>query len=363
LLWKFPLPNQGVGGIAVFEDFVVVSSRDRDDRQDVFSCLDAATGVAFWKHSYLAPGNLDYGNSPRGTPLITDPYVVTLGAFGDLRALDLESGDAVWQKHLIQDFDGSLPQWGFAASPIVIDGKVIVQPGGASSAIVALDRQSGATVWQASGRRAAYASPVEYRVGHSRQILGFDATSFVSWDASNGNMLWEIKPPVKNDFNVPSPVLVEGGVALTSENNATRIYPLDSAGNISQTPSAEFPDLAGDSHTPIRLGNRLVGVDRDLIVLDLDQGLNKIAHYSDPSLKGYCSLIGFDDRVLVTCEDGHVLLLRIDDREIEELGRLKVGAPDDQILAHPAISENVLFVRVADGIEAWRLSVKAKSDR
>ena len=341
------------------EDFVVVSSRDREDRQDVFSCLDAQTGVAFWQHAYIAPGNLDYGNSPRATPVIVDPFVMVLGAFGDLHVLDLESGDIVWKKNLIRDLGGSLPQWGYAASPIVVDEKIIVQPGGANSSIVALDLKTGGIVWQSSGRPAAYASPVEYRIEGTHQIIGiigFDADAFVAWDASNGSKLWEVKPRVKNDFNVPSPVLVAGGVTLTSENNATRFHRFDTKGGLIETPWAEYLELAGDSHTPIELGSNLIGVDRDLIVLDLDRSLELVAKHSDSSLLGYCSLIGSGNRVLVTCEDGNVLLLQLESAKIQELGRLRVGGAKSQILSHPAIAGNRFFVRTADGIEAWQLS-------
>ena len=142
------MPNQGIGGIAAIDDFVVVSSRDRADQQDVFTCLDAGTGLAFWQFSYLASGELDYGNSPRATPLIADPYVIMQGAFGDLHCLDLETGDVVWQKNMIQDLDGKLPQWGYSASPLVIDNHLIVQPGGVDSSIVALSLESGEVVWK-----------------------------------------------------------------------------------------------------------------------------------------------------------------------------------------------------------------------
>lgn len=338
------------------EDFVVVSSRDREDRQDVFSCLDAQTGVAFWQHNYAAPGNLDYGNSPRATPVIADPYVIVLGAFGDLHVLDLESGDIVWKKNLIRDLGGTLPQWGYAASPIVVEEKIIVQPGGTNSSVVALDLKTGGIVWKATGRRAAYASPVVYNIAGRDQVIGFDATAVVAWDAANGNKLWEVRPTVKNDFNVPSPVLVEGGLTLTSENNATRFHRFDAMGELSETPSAEFLELAGDSHTPIRLGSRLIGVDRDLIVLDLDRSLGLITKHTDPSLLGYCSLIGCEDRVLVTCEDGNVLLFMLGVSNVRELGRFRVGGAKSQILSHPAVAGKKYYVRTSEGIEAWQLA-------
>lgn len=38
------------------------------------------------------------------TPIITDPYVITLGAFGDLHCLDIETGKVIWKKHFAKGF-------------------------------------------------------------------------------------------------------------------------------------------------------------------------------------------------------------------------------------------------------------------
>jgi hypothetical protein len=282
--------------------------------------------------------------------------VVTLGAFGDLQCLELESGDVVWKKHLVNDLEGQLPEWGYAASPIVIDGKLIVQPGGEKSSIVAIDLVSGELVWRSPGRQAAYASLVVFQQGDTRQVMGFDYRSLSAWNIVDGTRVWEVQPPIKNDFNVPSPVLVTDGVVLTSENNATRMHRFDASGNLEKTPIAEFPDLAGDSHTPIRLGKFIVGVDRGLHVLDLEDALRPIANHADPALQGYCSLIGSSDRVLVTCENGLLLLFRIRDHGVIELGRLDVGGESSQILSYPAMSGHRLYVRVSDSVQAWDLS-------
>ncbi len=52
LLWAHPLPSSGVGGVAANENFVVVSSRDAKDKQDLFICLDPVTGTELWRLSY-----------------------------------------------------------------------------------------------------------------------------------------------------------------------------------------------------------------------------------------------------------------------------------------------------------------------
>jgi hypothetical protein len=363
-VWSYPLPNQGIGGVAATDEFVIVTSRDRSDGMDVITCLDTISGVAFWQHSYQATGNLDYGNSIRATPLISDAYVVSLGAFGDLRCLDLETGEVVWSKHLVRDLQGVMPQWGYAASPIVVDDHVIVQPGGDTVSIAALDLETGDVVWTAPGRQAAYASLVEWTEGTKRQVIGFDYRTFGGWDVNDGKKLWEVKPRVANDFNVPTPILSNHGVILTSENNGTRMHPWADWGSADPMPSSEFLDLAGDTHTPILMGDYLVGVDRGLFVLDVGDQLKRVGHYSEPSLDGFCSLIGSQDRVLVQCERGELLLMQVDLTEhrpageslgVRVLDRLRVGDENTQILAHGAMAGSMYLVRLPDRLEAWQL--------
>ncbi len=67
-----------------------------------FVCLDPVSGGELWRLTYAAPGQLDYGNSPRATPLIADPVVYLLGAMGDLHCVDIDSGDVRWHKHLVK---------------------------------------------------------------------------------------------------------------------------------------------------------------------------------------------------------------------------------------------------------------------
>ncbi len=351
------MPSQGIGGIAATDEFVIVTARDRSDSQDVIYCLDAQSGVAFWQQSYQASGNLDYGNSIRATALIADPWVFTLGAFGDLNCLDLETGEVVWSKHMVRDMEGTMPQWGYAASPIAIENTLIVQPGGDSASMVALDLETGNIRWKVPGRQAAYASLVEWLHGDARQVIGFDYRTFGGWDATDGKRRWEVTPAVRNDFNVPTPMVFERGIVVTSENNGTRLHAWNEQGEPSSTPTAEYPDLAGDTHSPIMLGKHVVGVDRGIHVLDAEDQLRRIGLFKDPCLEGYCSLIGSQDRVLVQCEHGEVILLQVGVKGVQELGRMQVGDPNVQILAHPAVAGTLYLVRLPDQVQAWRFSI------
>ena len=85
---------------------------------------------------------------------------------GDLYALNVDSGKIIWSNNLVRNFGGVRPTWGFSGSPLLIEGKVILQTGSPQGSVVALDAKSGKLIWRAGERQAGYASPV------LREILG-----------------------------------------------------------------------------------------------------------------------------------------------------------------------------------------------
>ena len=348
------MPSQGVGGVAASDELVVVSSRDRSDTRDVFFVLDALSGTLVTRLEYAAPGELDYGSSPRATPILTRDAIYLQGAMGHIHCIDSVSGEILWKKHLVEDLGGIRPIWGYCASPLLIDGRLIVQPGGLHSSIAALDAETGSVLWATPGRKTAYASPVVDTRATITQVIAFDEDSLGGWSIDDGRRLWEMKPAVHGDFNVPTPLLLQDRIVLVSENNSVRIHSIDESGVVSPKPIAESDALAGDSHTPIALGDWLVGVDGDLKVLDTNDGFSNLGTFSDKSLSKYCSLIADNDRILVACGNGTMILLRFDSKDVQELGRFSAIDDGGELLAHPALVDGVLYIRGTTWIDAYR---------
>jgi len=357
-MWRHPLPAQGIGGVSATEDFVVVSSRDSNDKSDWFEVLDAESGLALFKLTYRSESDLDYGNSPRVTPLIVDSRAVCLGAQGQLHCIELETGTVLWKKHLVDDLGGKLPQWGYAVSPILVDRQLIVQPGGLEAGWVALNPDNGNVLWKSKGRQAAYASPIAIEYRGEKQIIGYDAISLGGWSVQNGKRLWEMRPEVPKDFNVPVPIIVQEKICVVTENNGVRVYSLlASEGDYKYSLRLEASSdlLSGDSHSPVRVGNWLVGIDRDLVVLDpLDQ-LKEVGRFSDVTLQKYCSLLVEDDRVWVCTGNGTQILLRVGENGISELGRFQPLEEQGEIFSHPALCNGVLYLRGPTWLDAYSL--------
>ncbi len=351
ILWERRLTNQGLGGIAATREVIVVVDRDAADRTDIFRCLDAGSGEERWVIRYPAPGNLDYGNSPRATPLIVEDRVYLFGAFGHLTCAHLETGEVLWRRDLRREFAVTEQLvWGFAGSPLLVDDKLIVQPGGPKASIVALDPKTGATIWQMPGDPAAFSSPIVAELGGRRQIVGYDKTSLGGWDVKTGRRLWQLMPPKRDDFNVPTPIAMHGRLLVSTENNGTRSYQFQGDGVIVSTPVAKFDDLAPDTHSPVVVDNRLFGIwNGDFYCLDATT-LKPLFVENAEDLTDYSSIVASEDRLLIVTQYADVLLVDTHADQWECVSRWKLFADESGLFSHPAIVGNRFFIRVSDRI-------------
>lgn len=357
VIWTQPLVRSGLGGVAATRTHVVIGDRDDEDERDVFRCLDADTGEVLWEIDYAAPGDLDYGNSPRATPLIENGRVHLLGAMGDLHCAALATGEVIWRRHLIRDF--SVPKqafsaWGYCPSPLVAEGRLIVSPGAADAAVVALDPASGAELWRAPGRPAGYGSFVAAYPGGRCQVIGFDERTLGGWDVITGQRLWEWKPPVGGGFNVPTPVIVGDTplrVLVSTETDGTSLLAIGAGGLPDQQALAESQELSAEMSTPVVVGKRIIGTQDRLVTLDADDALRMVGALEDPSWATYAAVIAGPHNVLVIGNGGRLAICDIAEDGCRVNSTATVLPADDSsearcpIYSHPALVGTRLFIR------------------
>ncbi len=344
VIWNVPLGKPGLGGICATEKFVFFADRDFDDLHDVYRCLNAQTGEPIWEVQQLAFGTLDYGNSPRATPLLHGERVIFFGAFGDLTCVKVESGETVWHLNLKTLFSPKteLP-WGYCGSPLLVDEKLILNPGAEDASLVAIDPDDGSVLWKSAGLPAAYGSFISGTFGGRRQIVGHDAKSIGGWDIATGKRLWTVTPPYGGEFNVPTPINFNGDLLVSTEQNGTRRYQFDSQGAANPEPVSQNKRLRPDMSSPVLVGKHLYCVNQFLYCLDASDDLKELWRLRDPALSDYGSLIASEDRLLVV-GDGELLLLKTDGSKTI-LSRQRVFDSPDRIYSHPALVGNKLFIR------------------
>ena len=344
VVWEVPLGRAGLGGIAATENHVFFGDRDLDDFHDVFRCLDATTGEQLWEVQTLAIGMLDYGNSPRATPLIRGEHVIFCGAFGDLLSVEIATGKIRWNINLRSQFrpTDELP-WGYCGSPLLVDDKLIINPGAADASLVALNPLDGAVVWKSPGLTAAYGSFIADSFGGRQQIVGHDAKSLGGWDIQTGQRLWTISPPYGGEFNVPTPVNVNGNLLVSTEQNGTRLFSFSESGTAIAKPVAHNAQLTPDMSSPVVVGNHVFCVNKFLYCLDIENGLKEKWRLRDEALSDYGSIIASDEQLLVV-GDGELLLLSTSGNKTIS-ARQRIFDTNDRLYSFPALVGNKLFVR------------------
>ena len=344
-LWKKAAMTGCLAGLSVSDGRLILAERDFEDEHDVYRCLNAGDGELLWRIEFPARGKLDYGQAPRASPVIHQGRAYLLGAFGDLRGVNVANGKLVWQRQLPREFHADLPTWGMCSPPLVVDDLLIVNPGGAKASLVALDRVTGRTRWSTPGAPAAYSAFICGEFGGRRQIVGYDRESLGGWDVKTGARLWRLVPPEEGDFNVPTPIAVEGGIVVSTENNGTRFYRFDASGRIVPEPEAIFADLSPDTATPVVTCGRVFGAKDGLHCLDLKSGLKPVWHREEPALGDYSTFIADAERVLVITLGGELILLDGKSDAAAILSRLKVFEDDVEVYSHPALAGSRLYMR------------------
>ncbi|MCC6361343.1 MAG: PQQ-binding-like beta-propeller repeat protein [Phycisphaerales bacterium] len=353
-LWRRSLNGGALSGVAATDRFVIVADKDASGEHDIFQCLAADTGEPIWKLEYAAAGEMDYGNGPRATPVIHDGRVYLLGAFGHLHCADLETGRVLWKRNLVRDFGAELVTWGMCSTPLIVDDRLIVNPGAPSASLVALDRRDGRVLWKTPGERSAYASFIVAKLGGVTQIVGFDAESMGGWDPATGKRLWT-QTSASKEFHVPTPIVAGDRLVVAGEAAGTRLFGFDAQGRLTESPLAAQRALKPDASTPVVVGDLLFGCAGKLVCLDLRDNLRVRWEAVDDAFDDYASIIAGNGRLLITSAAGELVLVEAAGDAFKLVSRLRLFEGDADVWAHPALLPGRLYVREAREIVCLRL--------
>ena len=158
-----PLWKQPVGG--GYASFVVADGRaftieQRRDRE-VVAAYDVQTGRELWTNGWPANFQEAWGATARAPhrPITR----VDLRARRRRRAARARCGKGtlVWRRNILTETAPRNVSWGMSASPLIVDDKVIVLPGGTrGNSVVVYNKATGDPDLEGAERRAWYTSPM-----------------------------------------------------------------------------------------------------------------------------------------------------------------------------------------------------------
>jgi outer membrane protein assembly factor BamB len=321
-------------------------------KDEVVWALDEATGKEVWHRRIAAAkpaGGGEAREGSRSTPTVVGDRLYALGQNGDLVCLESATGEVRWHKNLVKDFGGGVPYWGYSESPLVDGDKVICTPGGRKATLVALDRQTGNTLWQAQvpqGDGAAYASAIAAVIGGGRQYVQFLQGGVVGVAADSGKFLWRYDAPHNNTANCTTPVVSGDYVfACSGYNTGGGLVRIVRDGDAFKAEEVYFTKFMQNKHDGVvLLDGYLYGANGNrLTCLKFMDGKRAVWSSTRP---GKGSILYADGRLYYRSEHGPMYLVEANPRRYVQHGQFE---PPDQsgkpTWPYPVIANGKLYLR------------------
>jgi outer membrane protein assembly factor BamB len=354
VVWKQPV---GVGHAS----FVIADGKaytiEQRRSQEVVAAYDMNNGRELWTQKWSAEFDDSTGDGPRATPTWDAGRLYALGATGELRCLDANSGTVIWGKNILSDNQAKNLPWAMAASPLIVDDKVIVLPGGTSGkSVVAYNKNTGAPVWRVLNDTQAYVSPMLVELAGKRQILVVSASRVVGLAPENGALLWDYPWDTDNGINVSQPIPVDRNRFFISSGygkGAALVEVKGSGNTFTASKVWENTNMKNKFNSSVLYNGYIYGLDEGILVcLDVNTGERKWKN----GRYGYGQIILAGSHLIVTSDQGDVALVKATPSEYTEIARFT--AVEGQTWNYPAIANGRLLVRNSKEMAAYDISGK-----
>jgi outer membrane protein assembly factor BamB len=362
LLWKATGIGGGYSTVSVVGKRVFTAG-DRDDAAYVFA-LNAADGQAIWSARLGKAGAPGWGGfaGPRATPTVDGDLVIAVDQWGELACFDA-TGKEQWRKDYTKDFGATRPEWGFSESPLVDGGNVIVTPGGAEGAVVALDKKTGAEKWRCKNFKdsAHYSSLVLAEIGGVRQYLQLTAESVAGIAAADGKLLWRAARKGSTAV-IPTPVYRDGFIYVSSGYGAgCNLFNITGCATGCQAEQVYANKVMVNHHGGVILvGDYVYGYSdgKGWTCQDFKTGTAK---WQEKQALGKGSLVYADGRFYLRQEDkkGTVVLIEASPAGYKEHGRFDPpNRSDKNSWPHPVVIGSRLYIRDQDVLLCYDVARK-----
>ncbi|HWN09185.1 MAG TPA: PQQ-binding-like beta-propeller repeat protein [Pyrinomonadaceae bacterium] len=353
-VWKQPI---GLG----WASFVVADGRaytiEQRRSQEVVAAYDVTNGRELWKQGWNASFADSTGDGPRATPTWDDGRIYALGATGELRCLDAKTGGVVWGKNILSDNGASNISWAMSASPLIVDDKVIVMPGGSGNkSVVAYNKMTGAPVWKSQNDTAAYVSPMLVTLAGRRQIIVVSATRAMGLAPENGALLWSHAWETDMGINVSQPIPVGNNRFFISAGygKGAALIEISGSGN-SFTAKAlwENINMKNKFNSSVLHEGHVYGLDEGILTcLDVNTGARKWKG----GRYGWGQVILASGHLIVSSDSGELALVKASPDQYTEVARF--AALDGKTWNYPAIAGGKLLVRNATQMAAYNIAAQ-----
>jgi outer membrane protein assembly factor BamB len=359
--WKIVLPQWSGATPIIWGETIFLNVAEADGDELSLWALNRSTGETLWK-KHLSKGNNKQRKQNMSSPSpVTDGQTVwVMTGTGLLRAFDFK-GTELWMRDIQQDYGRFGLNWGYANSPLLLDGDLIVpvlhgMKTDDPSYILRIDGKSGKTKWKVERPNKAirespdaYITPALVRNGGINEIVITGADCVTGHDPVSGKELWRVdglNPDNDPSYRiVASPIVFNQTIIAPSRERPMMAIKAGGRGDVTTSHKLWQFMNGPDVPTPVTDGTHVyVVTDRGVVYcLDLKTGATVYGPQRLTPGTYSASPVLADGRIYITNEDGTTSVFKAGPTfELLSENRL-----DDYTLSSIAIKDGQIFLRTA----------------
>jgi len=362
--WKTPIPYRGWATPVVMGGQVWVTTATEDGHDFFAIGLEAKSGRILFNEKVFHvddPEPLNNGASMNcyATPSpVIEPgrLYVHFGRFGTA-CLDTSNGQVIWKREDIQCRHYRGP----ASSLITYQNLVILTMDGVDvQYLIALDKQTGKTVWKTArsvawndenvpgqmardgDQRKAHSTPLVVTIGGQPQMLSAGAKAAYAYDPSNGKELWRVQYA---DWSAAPRPLFDNGLAFFVTGLARRellAVKTDGHGDVTDTHVAwKFNKHVGCYASPLVVDGLLYTAAEENYVTCLEAATGQVVWAERIGGKYAASPVYADNRLYFFSQAGVTTVLK-PGRQFEVLATNSLASG---FMASPAVDGKAFYLR------------------
>ena len=213
-VWLFENAGMGYSGFSIAGGkLFTLGTREG---KEILLALDANTGKELWATPIADILGNGWGDGPRSTPTVDGDRVYALSGKGSLVCAAAATGKVAWTVTM-SSLGGSTPGWGYTESPLVDGKNVLCTPGGNKGTTAALDKMTGAVVWQSAEitEGAQYSSIIPATLGGKKQYVQLVMQTLFGVDPATGKVAWRSAWPGRTAV-IPTPIVKGDEIFVSS---------------------------------------------------------------------------------------------------------------------------------------------------
>jgi outer membrane protein assembly factor BamB len=258
--------------------------------------------------------------------------------------------------------------WGYSESPLIDGDRLICTPGADDAALVALDRNTGETLWKAEIEKcggSGYSSVVKCKAAGVEQyvtVLGKTGGA-VGVQASDGKLLWQNTSVAGNVANIPTPI-VRGDYVFYStgyDDGGSALLKIVRAGDslkAEEVYKKDANELRNHHGGMVLVGDYLYGGHGQNqgfpFCLNFETGESTWPRKRGPG-EGSAAVAYADGQLYFRYENGLMALIDTNPKQCNIVSTFKIPDGSKPSWAHPVIAGGRMYLRDKDRLLCFDL--------